>query len=59
MDMNKLLKLPVVAEGIETQEQENFLKEIGCEVGQGFLFSRPVEEEVFVQMLRRETKKIS
>ncbi len=59
MDMNKLLKLPVVAEGIETQEQENFLKEIGCEVGQGFLFSRPVEEEVFVQMLRRESKKIS
>ncbi|MCY1152438.1 MAG: EAL domain-containing protein [Sphaerochaetaceae bacterium] len=55
MDMNKLLKLPVVAEGIETQEQENFLKEIGCEVGQGFLFSRPVEEKVFISMLKRET----
>ncbi len=55
MDMNKLLKLPVVAEGIETQEQENFLKEIGCEVGQGFLFSRPVEEKVFMQMLKNET----
>lgn len=57
MDMNKLLKLPVVAEGIETQEQENFLKEIGCEVGQGFLFSRPVEEKVFISMLERETNK--
>lgn len=55
MDMNKLLKLPVVAEGIETQEQENFLKEIGCEVGQGFLFSRPVEEKVFISMLKKET----
>lgn len=54
MDMNKLLKLPVVAEGIETQEQENFLKEIGCEYGQGFLFSRPVEEKVFIEMLRKE-----
>lgn len=54
MDMNRLLKLPVVAEGIETQEQENFLKEIGCEVGQGFLFSRPVEEKVFVAMLKKE-----
>ncbi|MGD1822261.1 MAG: two-component system response regulator [Pleomorphochaeta sp.] len=54
MDMNKLLKLPVVAEGIETQEQENFLREIGCEVGQGFLFSRPVEEKVFIEMLRNE-----
>ena len=54
MDMNRLLKLPVVAEGIETQEQENFLKEIGCEVGQGFLFSRPVEEKVFIEMLRKE-----
>jgi diguanylate cyclase (GGDEF)-like protein len=57
MDMNKLLKLPVVAEGIETQEQENFLKEIGCEVGQGFLFSRPVEEKVFIEMLRKETSR--
>lgn len=57
MDMNKLLKLPVVAEGIETQEQENFLKEIGCEVGQGFLFSRPVEEKIFIEMLRKETLK--
>ncbi len=54
MDMNRLLKLPVVAEGIETQEQENFLKEIGCEVGQGFLFSRPVEEKVFIEMLKNE-----
>jgi len=51
------MRLPVVAEGIETQEQENFLKEIGCEVGQGFLFSRPVEENVFIEMLKKETLK--
>ena len=53
MHMNKLLDLPVVAEGIETQAQENFLREIGCEVGQGFLFSRPVNEGLFVKLLRK------
>lgn len=35
------LNLQVIAEGIETQEQYEFLKERGCEQGQGFLFSRP------------------
>ena len=36
------LKLMVVAEGIETQAQYDLLKELGCDIGQGFLFSRPV-----------------
>lgn len=36
------LKLPVVAEGIETQEQADFLREHGCDLGQGYLFSRPI-----------------
>lgn len=36
------LKLPVVAEGIETQAQADFLREHGCDLGQGYLFSRPI-----------------
>ncbi len=36
------MKLSVVAEGIETEEQLAFLRENGCENGQGYLFSRPV-----------------
>ena len=54
--MNKLLDLPVVAEGIETKAQENFLKDIGCEVGQGFLFSKPVSEDLFIELLKKNSK---
>ncbi|MBW4617987.1 MAG: EAL domain-containing protein [Cyanosarcina radialis HA8281-LM2] len=37
------LGMNAIAEGIETQEQLEQLKSLGCEFGQGFLFSRPVE----------------
>ena len=36
------LKLSVIAEGVETQEQLDILRDLGCEVYQGYLFSRPV-----------------
>lgn len=39
------LKLAVVAEGVETEEQLLFLKEKGCSVGQGYYFSRPLPLE--------------
>lgn len=39
------LNLVVVAEGIETEEQRKLLAELGCDIGQGYLFSRPVEPE--------------
>lgn len=59
INMNKLLDLPVVAEGIETKAQENFLREIGCEVGQGFLFSKPVDEELFIQLLIKNRDEVN
>jgi len=37
-----LVDLEVVAEGIETEEQRRTIMELGCRVGQGYLFSRPV-----------------
>ena len=40
--MSHKLGLDVVAEGIETQEQSDLLEEMGCEMGQGYLFSQPV-----------------
>jgi EAL domain-containing protein (putative c-di-GMP-specific phosphodiesterase class I) len=36
------LELDVVAEGIELEEQERSLHDLGCELGQGFLFARPM-----------------
>lgn len=41
----------VVAEGVENQEQLEFLKALHCEEGQGFLFSRPLTAEQFTLLL--------
>ena len=45
VDLGDALGLSVVAEGIETREQLLALQQIGCESGQGFLFSKPVDRE--------------
>jgi len=41
------LKLKVVAEGVETEEQSSLLRLLGCDEMQGFMFSKPVPVEVF------------
>ena len=45
-------KLAVVAEGVETVNQKNFLVENGCDVIQGYLFSPPIAANEFAAMLR-------
>jgi diguanylate cyclase len=49
--MGKSLHIRVVAEGIETREQLEILREHGCVQGQGYYFSRPVPAEEFGQLL--------
>jgi EAL domain-containing protein (putative c-di-GMP-specific phosphodiesterase class I) len=49
------LKIPVVAEGVETEEQLQMLKKLGCPLVQGFYFSKPLppaefEEQVIMKM---------
>ncbi len=46
------LGLTVCAEGVETREQLAFLRDIGCDTVQGYLFSPPVPEEAFLQIVR-------
>lgn len=47
------LRLKVVAEGVETEEQLEFLKALGCDQYQGYLFSPAVPPTEFAQLLRR------
>ena len=47
------LKLTVVAEGIETAEQLAFLRRHRCDVGQGYLFDKPIPGEDLIEKLRR------
>lgn len=46
------LKLDLIAEGVETEEQRVFLKELGCSSIQGYVLSRPLEIEAFNRFFR-------
>lgn len=46
------LKLQIIAEGIETQEQKDYLLQQGCDLGQGYLFHRPVPAQAFAAFLQ-------
>ena len=54
LDIAKYLRLKVVAEGVETQGQLSLLQDIGCDLVQGFLFSRPVPPEEFEKLIEHE-----
>ena len=49
----KTLGLDAIAEGIETQEQQDYLAKIGCDKVQGSLHSRPLPAEAFVAFATR------
>ena len=45
------LGMEIVAEGVETQAQYEFLKQHGCQIIQGYYFSKPLSREDFIQLL--------
>ena len=52
VELARVLGMDVVAEGIETREQYDLLRHLGCRFGQGYLFSRPVPAGTVSEMLR-------
>ncbi len=51
VDMIKAIGAKIVAEGVETAEQAEFLRQIGCDLAQGYYFSRPLPVAEFEQLL--------
>ena len=49
--MAKWLNIPVIAEGVETQEQVKFLSQIGCEFVQGYYFAKPMPAQEYEHLL--------
>ncbi len=47
VELSRQLEVPVISEGVETQEQVEFLREIGCNMFQGYYFARPMEVGIF------------
>jgi EAL domain-containing protein (putative c-di-GMP-specific phosphodiesterase class I) len=54
--MSKSLSLTVVAQGVETKEQADFLREHACDEFQGFYFNEPVQADQLGKLLRAEAE---
>ncbi|MDO5135496.1 MAG: GGDEF domain-containing protein [Eubacteriales bacterium] len=54
--LSKSLHISTVAEGVETQEDEDLIRSLGCDLGQGYLYSRPIPAEEFDAAYMEEVK---
>ena len=52
VELARVLGMDVVAEGIETYEQDRLLRQMGCRYGQGFLYAKPMTAHEVTQLLR-------
>ncbi|MBP3267571.1 MAG: EAL domain-containing protein, partial [Ruminococcus sp.] len=46
----------VIAEGVETEEQMELLKKLGCDIIQGYYFSKPLSPEEFGALIEKELR---
>ncbi len=53
ISLGRSLGLPVIAEGVETPAQVSFLRERGCQIAQGFYYSRPLTAEAAERLFRK------
>jgi diguanylate cyclase (GGDEF)-like protein/PAS domain S-box-containing protein len=50
--LGKTLGMRVIAQGVETQDQADFLREAGCTIAQGFLYSRPLGPDALMRFVK-------
>lgn len=55
VNMINELKMDIIAEGVETDEQANFLRQIHCFTAQGFLYDKPMPIDQFTERLKHKT----
>jgi diguanylate cyclase (GGDEF)-like protein len=54
IDIAKFLSVPVVAEGVENEEEVRLLKSLDCDVIQGFYFSKPISPDDFEKLIKED-----
>jgi diguanylate cyclase (GGDEF)-like protein/PAS domain S-box-containing protein len=59
ISLSRAMGLPVIAEGVETEEQREFLTRLGCHSFQGFLFSRPLPLDEFEKLWISDSKALA
>ena len=55
IDMAKKLSMTIVAEGIETKEQQQLLQDMECDIGQGYYFAKPMPIDEFYELLQENS----
>jgi len=53
VQMAKWLDTPIISEGVETMEQADYMKSLGCNYIQGYLYSKPMPEDAFLEKLQQ------
>ncbi|NJM85037.1 MAG: EAL domain-containing protein [Leptolyngbyaceae cyanobacterium SL_1_1] len=56
VNIARIMQMEVIAEGIETLGQLTLVKELGCELGQGYFFSRPQDAQATLALLRKKAR---
>ncbi|MBQ8093274.1 MAG: EAL domain-containing protein [Clostridia bacterium] len=56
VEMARALKVPAIVEGVEDEEQYQLIRKVGCDIVQGYYFSRPVDAENFEKLIQREAE---
>lgn len=59
VSLARTLKFKTVVEGVETEEQKNFMKSLGCEVMQGYLFSKPLPAQEVTKLISNDSMEIN
>ena len=56
VNMARMMGLPIIVEGVETEKQENFLRNMGCRYTQGYYYYKPLPIEQFEELLADERR---